>query len=291
VKIALTGAGGGLGRAFLETCPSHHDVAAFTHDELDIGDHQAVLQTVVPLAPELIVNAAAFTKVDACETEPERAYRDNTIGPHNLALAARACGAMLLHVSTDYVFDGEKGAPYDELDAPNPISVYARSKLGGETAVRSALPESFVVRTGYVFGGGTDYLTGALRRLAAGEEAGGFVDRTGTPTYVRHLAERLLPLVLTHRFGLYHLGGPEPATWFEVLTRAKAIGNLPGTVVEQKADELGLPAARPRESALRSIFTAELGVSSMPPLDGALRHLMSCLSDARGTGSGVIGSS
>lgn len=277
MKIALTGAGGGLGRAFLEACPSHHEVAAFTHDELDIGDHHAVMQTIVPFAPELIVNAAAFTKVDACETEPERAYRDNAIGPHNLALAARSCGAMLLHVSTDYVFDGEKGAPYDELDVPNPISVYARSKLGGEAFVRSLLPESFVVRTGYVFGGGTDYLTGALRRLAAGEEAGGFVDRTGSPTYVKHLAERLLPLALTHRFGLYHLGGPEPATWFEVLTRAKAHGELPGTVVEQKADELGLPAPRPRESALISLFTGELGLPSMPSLDQALRELLSSL--------------
>jgi len=274
VRIALTGAGGGLGRAFLEACPSHHEVAAFTHDELDIGDHHAVMQTIVPLAPELIVNAAAFTKVDACESEPERAYRDNAIGPHNLALAARSCGAMLLHVSTDYVFDGEKGAPYDELDEPNPISVYARSKLGGEAFVRSVLPEWFIVRTGLVFGGGTDFLTGALRRLAAGEEAGGFVDRTGTPTYVRHLAERLLPLALTHRFGLYHLGGPEQSSWFEVLTRAKALGDLPGTVVEQKADELGLPARRPRDSSLVSVFTGELGVPPMPPLDDALRELL-----------------
>ncbi|HET7236746.1 MAG TPA: sugar nucleotide-binding protein, partial [Actinomycetota bacterium] len=100
MRIVLTGAGGGLGRAFWGACPPHHDLEAFTRQELDIGEHHAVMRTVVPLRPDLIVNAAAFTNVDACQTEPERAYRDNALGPQSLALAARACGAMLVHVST-----------------------------------------------------------------------------------------------------------------------------------------------------------------------------------------------
>ena len=277
MRIALTGFGGGLGRAFASVCPPHHDLEAFTHQELDIGDHHAVMQTLVPLRPDLIVNAAAFTNVDACETERERAFRDNGLGPQNLALAARACDAVLVHVSSDYVFDGEKGSAYDELDVPNPKSVYARSKLAGEAFVRQLAPASFIVRTGLVFGGGTDYLTGALRRLARGESAGGFVDRTGTPTYVKHLGERLLPLALTGRFGLYHLGGPEQATWFDVLSRAKAIGELPGAVEEQKADELALLAPRPRNSSLTSVFLGELGVSPMPSLEESLRDLLSGL--------------
>jgi dTDP-4-dehydrorhamnose reductase len=275
MRIVLTGAGGGLGRAFWSVCPGHHDLEPFTRQELDIGDHHAVMQTVIPLKPDLIVNAGAFTKVDACETEPERAYRDNTLGPQSLALAARACGAMLIHVSTDFVFDGDKGEPYDELDVPNPQSVYARSKLGGETLVRAATAEHLVLRTGYVFGGGQDYVTGAIRTLAAGETAGGLIDRIGTPTYVRHLAERLLPLALTGRFGTYHLGGPEPSTYHDLLLRAKAIGDLPGDVQGQRAQDLGLPARRPRNSALRSLFTAEVGVPPMPSLDEALRDLLS----------------
>jgi len=277
MRIVLTGAGGGLGRAFWGACPGHHDLEAFTHQELDVGDHHAVMRTVVPLRPDLMVNAAAFTEVDACETEPQRAYRDNALGPQNLALAARACDAILVHVSTDFVFDGEKGSPYDELDAPNPISVYGRSKLGGETMVRAATPEHVVVRTGYVFGGGKDYVTSQLRTMAAGEPGAGLVDRRGTPTYVRHLAERILPLVLSGRFGTYHLGGPETLSYFELLTRARTLGDLPGPVHEQRVDDLGLPALRPADSALTSLFAAEAGVPAMPPLDEALADLLSAL--------------
>jgi len=277
VRIAVTGAGGGLGRAFVATCPSHHDLHPFTREELDVGDHHAVMRALVPLGPDLIVNAAAFTNVDACESNPERAIRDNALGPQSLALAARSSGAILLHVSTDYVFDGEKGTAYDELDAPGPLSVYARSKLAGEEHVRANAPESFVVRTGYVFGGGGDYLAGAIRRLAAGERVGGLVDRIGTPTYVCHLAERLLPLALTGRFGTYHLAGPEPTTWFDVLARARKIGRLSGDVEEQKAEELDLPARRPRNSALTSAYLPHLDVPAFPPLDAALGDLLDAL--------------
>lgn len=274
MRLVVTGAGGGLGRAFLEVVPSHHDVDPFTHSQLDIGDHDAVMRALGGLGADAILNFAAFTKVDACESRPGEAYRSNALGVQSLAVAARASGALLLHVSSDYVFDGDKGSAYDEADVPNPRSVYARSKLAGEGFATHITPESFVVRTSVVFGSGTDYLSTAIERLAEGEAAGGIVDRIGTPTYVRHLAERIMPLVLSERFGTYHLGGPEATTWFDVLTRARRIGDLKGEPFEQRADDLGLAAERPLNSALTSVYAQAVGVPPMPPLDQAIKELL-----------------
>jgi len=270
VRIVVTGAGGGLGRALIAAIGDHHDTIALTRADLDIGDHDAVMQAIPLLHPNVVINAAAFTAVDANETDPARAFRDNAQGPHSVALAARACGAIAVHVSTDYVFDGAKGAPYDETDDPRPLSVYGRAKLAGERFVRSTLHEHLVVRTGFVFGGGDDHLSAQVARLRAGETGAGLADRVGSPTYVGHLAERLVPLALTHRFGTYHLAGPEPTTWFDVLRRCVAIADLPGEVVAQRAEELVLPAPRPSDSSLTSVFLPNLAVAPMPPLDDAL---------------------
>ncbi len=277
MKLVVTGAGGDLARAFLARVPSHHEVHAFDRDALDVGDHDAVRQLVEPLGADAVLNFAAFTRVDDNETDTARAFRDNALGPQHLALAARASGAVLLHVSTDYVFDGGKGAPYDETDEARPLSVYGRAKLAGERFVREIAPASFVVRVGHVYGGGNDYLSRTVRRLAVGERVGGLADRWGSPTYVGHLAERILPLVVSGRFGVYHLGGPEPASWFEVLTRVQELAGFAGSVEPQRAADLGLPAPRPVYSALRSVFTLHLGIDPMPPLEEGLKDFLGAL--------------
>ena len=274
MRLVVTGSGGGLGRAFLAHVPRHHEVHAFSHADLDVGDHHGVMQTVAPLAPDAVVNLAAITNVDACEDDPDAAYRANAVGPQNLALAARACGARMLHVSTDYVFDGRKGAAYDEVDRPDPVNVYGRSKLAGERSVRDLVPEHIIVRTAWIVGGGSDFVSRSLPRLAAGEPVDAVADRIGSPTPVGPLAERLLPLLLTSRYGTYHVAGPDALSWFEALTRCAAATGLPGKVRPVSAADLRLKAPRPRRSDLVSVFAGAAGIEPLPPVEESLEELV-----------------
>ncbi|HET6770618.1 MAG TPA: dTDP-4-dehydrorhamnose reductase [Actinomycetota bacterium] len=274
MRVAVTGAGGGLGQALAATAGEDHELILFAHGELAVEDLPAVMDRLVPARPEVIIHAAAMTSVDGCEVDPRGAFLANTLGTRNVAQAAARAGAVLVYISTDYVFDGEKGEPYHEFDAPNPISVYGASKLAGEREARTMSPEHLVVRTSWVFGGEKDFLTGALGRLAAGESVPAIVDLVGTPTYVPHLAERLIPLVRSGHRGVVHLGGPEVTTWHDVLVRAVDLAALPGEVAEQKADELERPARRPANSALASLVLPIPDVRPMPPLEEALNELM-----------------
>jgi dTDP-4-dehydrorhamnose reductase len=273
VRILVTGAYGGLGRVFVKSAATH-DIVGLGHDELHVEEREEVLQRIREAGPDVVVHLGAMTAVDACEHDPKRAFAVNAYGTGNVADAARETGALVVYTSTDYVFDGEKEEPYVESDSPDPISTYGRSKLAGEDEVRSRAPEHLVVRTGWLFGSGEDFFTRSLRRLAGGESAGGLVDRTGTPTYVPHLAGGLVALLASGLRGLVHLAGPEPATWFDLLARARHLGGLPGELFEQKSGELSLPARRPRNSALASEILPVPGVDPLPPLEEAILAML-----------------
>ncbi|MGH2662228.1 MAG: dTDP-4-dehydrorhamnose reductase [Actinomycetota bacterium] len=275
MRIVVTGAGGGLGSAFVSRVPGRHDLHAFTRRDLDVADHQAVQERIVPLEPDVVFHLAAMTSVDGCETDPAGAVATNVAGTFNVATAARRTGALLVALSTDYVFDGEKGEPYDERDEPRPLaSMYAWTKLAGERAAQSVGPDLLIVRTAWVFGSGKEFMSNAVRRLAAGEDVGGIVDQVGSPTHVVDLAERLLPLAVTDVRGVVHLAGPEATTWHDVLSRVRELGDLAGAVLDQKADELDRPAPRPVNSSLTSVVLPGTAVPPMPPLDDSLRRVL-----------------
>jgi dTDP-4-dehydrorhamnose reductase len=274
VRLVVTGAGGRLAREFLDVVPAHHDVVPLPRGDLDVGDHDAVMRTIPALEPDAVLHLAAYTDVDGNEHDPARAFRDNARGAHSVALATASCGAAIVHVSTDYVFDGTKGAPYDESDAPSPISVYGRAKALAERLVAQACAQHLIVRSGFLFGSGTDHLSTQVARIRRGEPGVGIADRVGTPTFVRDLAERLVPLLLTRRWGTYHLAGPEPTTWLDVLVRCREMAGLPGAVEPQRAIDIGLVAPRPSFSALTSVMVPGTPVPPFPPLDDALRRFL-----------------
>ena len=274
MRVLVTGAEGGVGRAFVARAGRDHDVVGLGHRDLPVEAREEVLRRIRDAAPRVVVHFAAMTAVDRCEEDPDRAFAVNTAGTANVADAAREAGALLVYTSTDYVFDGEKEEPYVESDTPSPLSTYGKSKLAGEDEVRARAADHLVVRTGWLFGTGDDFFSRAVTRLAEGARVGGIVDRTGTPTYVPHLADRLVALLDTGLRGLVHVAGSEPTTWFDLLARARDLAGLPGELVEQRSADLSLSAPRPRNSALASEVLPVPGVQSLPPLEEALRELL-----------------
>lgn len=202
-RLLITGAGGQLGQALARQCPQ---ALALTRHDLDLTDFAATRRVLRAARPTVVINAAAFTDVERCEQEPDLAYLGNCLAPQNLALACAEGGAALVHVSTNCVFDGAARVPYREHDPPRPISVYGRSKLAGEEAVRAVLPQHYIVRTSWLFGHGQRNFVRTVLRLA--DERGELamvVDEVACPTYAEDLAAALLRLAESGRYGTYHL--------------------------------------------------------------------------------------
>jgi dTDP-4-dehydrorhamnose reductase len=185
----------------LQIALAKHDVRAVGHPEVDVADYEAVLMLVAEFAPEVVLHAAAYTDVDGCERDPDRAYRVNALGTQNVALASARVGADLVAVSTDYVFDGTKGEPYLEFDEPNPLSVYGRSKLAGERLALALQPRTYVVRASWVFSRDTRNLVDTMLRLSETQDELTVVeDERGSATYAPDLAEAIARLIQTRYY-------------------------------------------------------------------------------------------
>jgi dTDP-4-dehydrorhamnose reductase len=276
LKVVVTGAAGLVGRATVSTFAAKGDeVVGFTHGELDISDESAVREILGGQSPDLVVNCAAWTDVDGCESDKEHALRANALGPELLALACRKNGASLITISTDYVFDGRKDGFYTQRDQPNPESVYGMSKLEGEQRAQRAWARSVVVRSGYIFGeGGRNFLSTFVDTARAGRHLKAIDDSFGTPTYAPHLAERLYQLARLDLPGIYHaVNAGEGASFAQFVAAAFEMTGLDQSLVELiSMDSLQRPAPRPRNSRLRCLLSEAIGLPEMPLWNDALRQ-------------------
>jgi dTDP-4-dehydrorhamnose reductase len=264
LRILITGAGGLVGRALTEHCRTQGDeVFAYDHKSLDIADPEKVEAVINERRPDAVINCAAWTDVDGCESNPEKARNVNALGPQNLARSSRNVDALLITISTDYVFDGLKEDFYTQRDQPRPISVYGRAKLDGERLAQVENARTIVVRTGYIFGlGGTNFLSTVLKRASRDEKLKVISDTFGTPTYGRDLAARLRELAIIDLPGIYHVVNSGEGASFEMFTReALRLANQSSVVVESVlTDSLQRPAPRPRYSKLKCLLSPAIGL-------------------------------
>jgi dTDP-4-dehydrorhamnose reductase len=281
VKVLITGAGGQLGRDLHLHCESRGDeVVAATHAALDVGDRDAVYQVITGVEPDVVLHAAAWTAVDACESDPDRAWRVNALGARWVADASRRVGAHLCFVSTDYVFDGTKDGPYVEWDRADPQSAYGRSKWGGEQEVAAHAPGASVVRTSWVCGEHGHNVVKTVLGLADRPELAFVDDQRGCPSFTADLAVGIRRLVAARVPGLFHMTNQGAVSWYEfVRSVLEAAGHDPGKVRPITTDQLDppRPAPRPANSVLDNAALRLAGLPLLPPYRESLDRLVARL--------------
>ncbi len=274
MRILVTGAGGLVGRSVVNYS-RQQSVDCFAHDhrDLDITDEAAVNATLERERPDAVINCAAWTDVDGCESDHHRAHNANARGPELLALGCRRIDALLITISTDYVFDGEKEGFYTQRDQPNPLSVYGTSKLEGERLAQNAWARTVVVRSGYIFGsGGKNFLSQVVERARRGEQLSVITDSFGTPTYAPHLAQRLYRLAEMDFPGVFHVvNSGAGASFEEFARRALTVAGLDQNLLRPvELASLNRPAPRPLNSRLRCLLSEAIGLEPLPSWQDAL---------------------
>lgn len=261
MRVLITGAEGQLGYDLVDLLRDTHEVFPFDLD-MDITDHAATLATIEDARPEIVVNCAAYTDVDGCESHSDLAFAVNAVGAQNVAQACRGVGARMVHVSTDFVFDGRAGRAYVESDEVNPMSVYGASKLAGERYVAESLPGHFIVRTAWLYGNHGKNFVKTILKLAGEKDLLTVVDdQVGSPTYSRDLAGKIIELMATDHCGLYHVTNQGDCSWFEFARAILEEARVEGVTVRRIASaELDRPAPRPAYSVLKNRVLLERGI-------------------------------
>lgn len=262
----ITGAAGLLGREMKARLgETGWRVVAMPRTALDITSEDDVLHAIEAACPDLLINCAATADVDRCEVDADWAYAINERGPAILARACRQFGVEIVHVSTDYVFDGSKDGFYTQEDVPQPLSVYGQSKVAGEVAVREATSRCYIVRTSWLFGvGGKNFGSRVIQHAREGLPIKGVTDQTSIPSYAPDVSARIEEIVTLGVHGLYHVTSTGPASWFEFARAALALAGLGDTEIEpvRRAD-LNQRAPRPHNTAMRCLLSEKLGLEPL----------------------------
>ena len=278
MRVLVTGAAGMVGREVCDFCQASGDtVLGYDHRGLDIANAGDVLKKLHEGKPDVVINCAAWTDVDGCERDSERAFAANARGPENLANASHEMNSVFVTISTDYVFDGTKEGFYTEADQPNPLSVYGLSKLEGERLAQTAYPATIVIRSGFIFGpGGKNFLSTIVERARNGEQIKAISDVYGTPTYSRDLAARLREFAQLNRPGIFHVANAgDGASYEQFALEAILMAGCVGADVEViQMDSLKRPAPRPRNSRLRSLNSEAVGLSPLPGWRNSLKNFV-----------------
>ena len=274
MRLLITGAAGMLGHKVVAAGrAAGHEVVGADLAECDLTDADATRAFVAGVAPEAIVNCAAYTNVDAAEEHEDVALRVNAGAAGNLARAGAAIGARFVHLSTDYVFDGVNDRPWLESDHPRPLGAYGRTKLAGEELVAQATPQHAIVRTAWLFGaGGPNFVDTMLRLAADRDEVAVVTDQTGCPTWTGHLAPALIALAADAApTGVFHGAGGGQCTWNDLAAETFARAGVPCRVTPTTSDAFKRPAPRPAWSVLGT--EREPGIRLPPWTEGLQGHL------------------
>jgi len=277
MKALVTGSAGMLARDLIPYLSKKgHEVLAPPEDKLDITDRKAIQATAHSFKPEILINCAAYTKVDETEKEDHQAVIVNGLSVQNLCILCQEYDIPLVHFSTDYVFDGMKAEPYTIYDETNPINAYGRSKLLGEKYMLWLLSKFYLIRTSWLFGlHGKNFIETMLELGQSRKQVSVVTDQKGCPTWTRHLAEATTDLIETGRYGIYHVTNSEPTTWFDFTREIFRLSGMNTEVLPVTSDQFPRPARRPKNSVLDPFPLKEVLGREMPSWKEALKEYLS----------------
>jgi len=275
MKIVLLGSNGQLGREFKQFLKDKVELFSFTHKELDVLNLNSLKRNFRKIHPDVVINCAAYTKVDKAEEEQDLAYKVNTIGPKNTSYAAYKVKAKVVYFSTDYVFDGRKGTPYTEFDSPNPLSVYGKSKLFGEYFTKEFNPNHLILRISWLYGIHGNNFVKTIIKLSRKNKALNIVnDQCGTPTYASDVVHQTWRLLENDRVGLYHCSNDGETTWFEFAKEIISNLNLKSEILPIKTEDYPTMTERPHYSVLENYLLKLEGLNIMRKWSEALKDFI-----------------